>query len=62
LISSHIVGSFTFFSILFSAFLGWIIWGNGIDRYQVIGGIVLVGAGILMIVQNNREKKALQLR
>lgn len=54
LISPHVVGSFAYFSILFSALFGWWIWQESLDVLQALGGILLVGAGILMILENRK--------
>ncbi len=55
LISPHIVGGFAYFGILFSALLGWLIWQEPLDMFQIIGGGLLVGSGLLMILESRRK-------
>ncbi len=55
LISPHVVGCFSYFGILFSALFGYLIWQEALDMLQMIGGGLLVGAGLLMIRENKRN-------
>ncbi len=55
LISPHVVGGIAYFGILFSALLGWLIWKEPLDMMQILGGALLVGSGLLMILESRRK-------
>ena len=48
LLSPHVAGNFTYFSVLFSAVLGWLIWDEVLTMMQICGGILLVGVGVMV--------------
>src|SRR5579862_8058328 len=55
LISPHIVGSFAYFGILFSALFGYVLWNEPLDSIQIFGGMILIGSGLLIILENKRS-------
>ncbi|MBS0649565.1 MAG: EamA family transporter, partial [Verrucomicrobia bacterium] len=59
LVPAHIVGSFVYFSVLYSAILGWLIWQEKFDSMQVCGAMLLIGAG-LYILRSDRRIKTLK--
>jgi drug/metabolite transporter (DMT)-like permease len=60
LISPHIVGSFFYLSVLFSALFDLIMWEEKMDNFQIFGGLVLVVSSIL-IIQENRKNTPLSI-
>jgi drug/metabolite transporter (DMT)-like permease len=61
LADAHIVGSFFYFSILFSAILGWVIWKEEMGFLQILGGCLLILSGIFVQRASSKtaEEKAL---
>ncbi|MBS0606979.1 MAG: DMT family transporter [Verrucomicrobia bacterium] len=59
LVPAHIVGSFVYFSVLYSAILGWLIWQEKFDSMQICGAVLLIGAG-LYILRSDRRIKTLK--
>ncbi|MBS0653699.1 MAG: DMT family transporter [Verrucomicrobia bacterium] len=57
LVPAHVVGSFVYFSVLYSAFLGWIIWHEKFDAMQMCGAALLVSAGLFILRSNQRSIK-----
>jgi drug/metabolite transporter (DMT)-like permease len=55
LISPHIVGSFSYFCVLFCTLFGWLIWNETLDGMKIIGGILVVACGLLMVYKNHRK-------
>jgi drug/metabolite transporter (DMT)-like permease len=55
LISPHIVGSFAYFGILFSALFGYVLWNEPLDSIQIFGGMMLIGSGLMIILENKRS-------
>ncbi len=53
LCSPHVVGGFIYFSVLFGAFFGWMLFGEMIDSIKIFGGVLLVLSGLLMVRENN---------
>lgn len=41
------VGPFSYTSVISSAFLAWLIWGEGIDRWSMLGIAIVVGTCVL---------------
>ncbi len=41
------VGPFTYATVVFSALLGWMFWGEVPDRLSVVGAVLVCSAGIL---------------
>ncbi len=56
LVSPHIAGNFVYFSVLFSALFGWMIWSEKLSLLQIVGGGLLIISGLLMIRENRREE------
>ncbi len=54
LISPHVVGCFAYFGILFSALFGYLYWQEPLSPLKIIGGALLIGSGLLMILENKR--------
>lgn len=49
LVKTHLVGSFVYFSVLYSALFGWIFWKEQVDLMQIFGAIMLVSAGLYIL-------------
>ncbi|MBD3670421.1 MAG: DMT family transporter [Gammaproteobacteria bacterium] len=43
------VGPFTYFSVVFAAFYGYVFWGETLDLYFVLGAALIIIAGVLAI-------------
>jgi drug/metabolite transporter (DMT)-like permease len=41
------VGPFSYTSVIFSAFLAWLIWGEGLDRWSMLGIAIVVATCVL---------------
>ncbi len=48
LLSPHVAGNFTYFSVLFSAGLGWLLWDETLTVTQICGGIFLISMGLMV--------------
>ncbi len=57
LVEPYIVGGFIYFSVLFSALIGWFCFGETIDCLQIIGGLVLITTGILTLKEHVKLNK-----
>jgi drug/metabolite transporter (DMT)-like permease len=57
LLSPHIVANFTYFNVLFSALLGWLIWQEVMNGMQLLGGALLIGVGLLVRRQTQLKPK-----
>ncbi|WP_028007720.1 DMT family transporter [Solimonas flava] len=42
------VGPFTYFSVLFSAVLAWLLWGERLDRWAALGALLVVLTCVLV--------------
>ena len=51
------VGPFTFSSVLFAALFGWLLWGESIDTLSVLGGALVIAAGILVVVRRWPQRR-----
>lgn len=52
LLSPHIVGGFVYLGVLFSAAFDWVIWGNTMGKWQVLGGGIVILSGFLILKEN----------
>ncbi len=50
----HIIGSFSYFCVFFSAFLAWVIWDESLSILQLCGGVLVIFSGLLMVRENSR--------
>ncbi len=41
------IGPFMYSIVVFAALLGWLLWGERLDRWSVLGAILVTGAAIL---------------
>ena len=41
------IGPFMYSIVVFSALLGWLLWDERMDRWSVLGGVLVTGAAIL---------------
>lgn len=55
LMPAHIVGSFIYFSVLYSALFGWIFWRERVDIMQIVGATILIGTGLFMLRNNSKS-------
>jgi len=44
-----VVGPFTYTTVLFAAFMGWVFWGEGLDGWTLLGGLAIVVGGVLAL-------------
>lgn len=42
------VGPFTYFAVVFSAILGWVIWDERLDRWSILGSLLVVATCVLV--------------
>ena len=53
------VGIFTYTSVPFGAFLGWLFWNELLDKNSYLGGILIILAGVIVLktklIQNQSE-------
>jgi drug/metabolite transporter (DMT)-like permease len=42
------VGPFTYFAVVFSAILAWALWGEALDRWSILGALVVVATCVLV--------------
>lgn len=56
---SHVVGSFSYFCVFFSTFLGWLLWDETFETVKIIGGSLIILCSLLMVYENhmNLEKQ-----
>lgn len=60
LASPHLVGSFVYFCVLFSALLGWLIWDETLGAVKVLSGIFLILCAVMMVRENRAKTNAVQ--
>lgn len=48
------VGALIYASVVFAGLYGWLFWGETLDRYTLIGTILVIGAGVLAIRRRRR--------
>lgn len=53
------VGPFTYLVVVFSAALGWVLWGEWLDPLSLLGAVLICGAGILAIQGRGAARTAL---
>lgn len=53
----HIVGSWVYLGIFFSAVWDWVIWKTGLDLLQIVGGSIIILASLLAL----KTEKTLQV-
>ncbi len=51
----HIVGSFSYFCVLFCTLFGILLWNETLDSMKIIGGILVILCGLLMTFENHRK-------
>ena len=51
------ISVYDYTQIIFSAILGFILFGQVPDRYSILGYIVIVGMAVMMFIYNNRQDK-----
>jgi drug/metabolite transporter (DMT)-like permease len=42
------VGPFTYTAVVFSAILAWAIWGENLDRWSVLGSLLVIGTCVMV--------------
>lgn len=52
------VGPFSYSSVVFAALLGWLIWGEALDRLAMLGAALVAVAGIVAIRRGRRARAA----
>ncbi len=57
LVPAHIAGSFVYFSVLYSALLGWLIWQEQFDATQLFGTALLISVGLFILRSNQKPFK-----
>ncbi|WP_374334628.1 DMT family transporter [Leeia sp.] len=50
-----VVASLSYATVLFSALLGWCIWGNGLDLWSGLGMLLVVGSGVLSVLGSRED-------